>query len=89
MKLDRYAAALAVLGLSLGCGGKPAATPASATTVTSAPVAVSEPAVQGEAPRVGKAQRSEAQPSSEDAPIETDKDPRREDGRRGGFSGWK
>ena len=85
MKLERCGV-LVVLAMVAGCASKQAATPPPvATTQVNA-------ATIGEEPRVGKAQRSEpAAPDATDAsePLETNKEPRREDGRRGGFSGWK
>lgn len=85
MKLDRYGVVV-VLAMVAGCASKPAVTPPPvATTQVNA-------ATFGEEPRVGKTQRSEVPvDDSVDAsePLETNKEPRREDGRRGGFSGWK
>lgn len=85
MKLER-SGVVVVLAMLAGCASKAAATPPPvATTQVNA-------ATFGEEPRVGKAQRSETPAAdSVDAsePLETSKEPRREDGRRGGFSGWK
>lgn len=85
MKLERCGVVV-VLAMLAGCASRPAAAPQPvATTQVNA-------ATFGEEPRVGKAQRSEAPvEDSVDAsePLETNKEPRREDGRRGGFSGWK
>lgn len=85
MKLER-SGVVVVLAMLAGCASKSAATPPPvATTQVNA-------ATFGEEPRVGKAQRSEAPADdSVDAsqPLETNKEPRRDDGRRGGFSGWK
>lgn len=88
MKLERSAVLVVVATLVglVGCAAKPAAAPPPvATTQVNA-------ATFGEEPRVGKTQRSDAPADdSVDAsePLDGNKEPRREDGRRGGFSGWK
>ncbi len=85
MKLERCGVVVA-LAMLAGCASRPAAAPPPiATTQVNA-------ATFGDEPRVGKTQRSDAPAlDSVDAsePLETAKEPRREDGRRGGFSGWK